>query len=242
MGKNIDLSNNMEDYLEAISVLDERKKYVRVKDIAKYMKVKMPSVTGALKSLAKKNLVNHEKYEYVELTQQGAIIAQEIRRRHDATLRFLTEILSMDPALAEEDACRIEHAISKTALDRLLKLIECMEECPRGLPECLKRFEYYVENGEKLATECSLVPTDDEAEEEAATSLDMLEPGAKAKIIKLSGRGAIRRRIMDMGIVPGANVELERVAPLGDPIELKIKDYHLSLRKDEAAKILVEVI
>ena len=148
------LTNSMEDYLEAISILEEKKRYVRVKDIAKQMKVKMPSVTEALKSLARKNLVNHERYEYVELTEQGTMVAQEIRRRHDAILKFLTEVLNMDPETAERDACGIEHAISPTALDRLLKMIECIKECPRGTPECLRRFEYYVEYGEKPPIAC----------------------------------------------------------------------------------------
>ncbi|NOX97562.1 MAG: ferrous iron transport protein A [Nitrospirae bacterium] len=67
-----------------------------------------------------------------------------------------------------------------------------------------------------------------------------LKPGDKGKITKISGGGSIYRRILDMGIVKGAEVEMERVAPLGDPVEVKIKGYHLSLRKDEAASIYVE--
>lgn len=145
----MELTTSMEDYLEAISILEEKKKYVRVKDIAKHMKVKMPSVTGALKSLVERNLVSHEKYEYVELTEQGAIIAQEIRRRHDAILKFLTEVLGVEPKSAGIDACGMEHAISTDTLDRLLKLVECMNECPNGVPGCLKRFEYYIEHGKK---------------------------------------------------------------------------------------------
>lgn len=141
----IDLTDSMEDYLEAISILEEEKKYVRVKDIARYMKVKMPSVTGALKSLSDKNLVNHERYEYVELTEQGAEIAQEIRRRHNAIMRFLTEILKIDPKSAERDACGIEHTMSTTTMDRLLKMIECLEECPNNTNGCMKRFDMYVQ-------------------------------------------------------------------------------------------------
>jgi DtxR family Mn-dependent transcriptional regulator len=146
MGKEVGLTNSMEDYLEAVSRLGEKKKYVRVKDIAKHMKVKMPSVTVALKALARRNLVDHEKYEYVELSEQGAMIAQEVRRRHDAVLKFLTEVLNIDLELAERDACGMEHGMSATTLDRLLKLIDCMAECSRGRPECLKRLERYVES------------------------------------------------------------------------------------------------
>jgi len=154
MEKEIVLTDSMEDYLEAISVLNEKKKYVRVKDIAKHMEVKLPSVTEALKSLADRNLVNHERYEYVELTDQGTMFAQEIRHRHNTVLRFLMEVLDMDQETAEKDACGIEHAISPATMDRLLKLIECMEGCPEGVPGCLKRFKYYIEHGEKPTTPC----------------------------------------------------------------------------------------
>ena len=71
--------------------------------------------------------------------------------------------------------------------------------------------------------------------------LSDLKPKQKGTISKVGGSGNIRRRILDMGVVPQTMVEVERVAPLGDPIEVKIKGYHLSLRKGEAASIQVEV-
>ncbi len=71
--------------------------------------------------------------------------------------------------------------------------------------------------------------------------LSDLKPKEKGKIVRVGGGGDIRRRILDMGIVPQAMVEVERVAPLGDPIEVKVKGYHLSLRKEEAANVDIEV-
>lgn len=71
-------------------------------------------------------------------------------------------------------------------------------------------------------------------------SLKELEFGQKAKVIKITGDGSIRRRIMDMGLVPGSELEMERYAPLGDPVEVKLKGYHLSLRKEEAENIVIE--
>ena len=59
------------------------------------------------------------------------------------------------------------------------------------------------------------------------------------KIVK--GEGRVRRRLFDMGVTPGANVTFKKVAPLGDPIEINIRGYELSLRKDEADKVLMEV-
>ena len=71
--------------------------------------------------------------------------------------------------------------------------------------------------------------------------LTELEPGEKGRIVKIGGKGSIHRRLLDMGLVSGSEVEMERVAPLGDPIEIKIKGYNLSLRKEEAASIQIEV-
>ncbi|MCK4580158.1 MAG: ferrous iron transport protein A [Dehalococcoidia bacterium] len=67
-----------------------------------------------------------------------------------------------------------------------------------------------------------------------------LKPGEKGRIVSVGGSGSIRRRILDMGVVPQAEVEMERVAPLGDPTEIRIKGYHLTLRNFEAENILVE--
>lgn len=71
--------------------------------------------------------------------------------------------------------------------------------------------------------------------------LSELEPEEKGTVVKVGGQGAIRRRILDMGVVVGSEVHVERVAPLGDPVAIKIKGYVLSLRKEEAAGVQVEV-
>ncbi len=72
-------------------------------------------------------------------------------------------------------------------------------------------------------------------------TLSDLKPGEKGKITKVIGEGAVRRRILDMGVIRGSEIEVERVAPLGDPIEVRIRGYRLSFRKNEAANIYVEV-
>lgn len=71
--------------------------------------------------------------------------------------------------------------------------------------------------------------------------LHELRPGEKGTIVKIGGVGGVHRRLLDMGLVSGSEVEVERVAPLGDPIEVRIKGYHLSLRKEEASDIQVEI-
>lgn len=71
-------------------------------------------------------------------------------------------------------------------------------------------------------------------------TLDQLKPGEAATVAALRGEGAVKRRIMDMGITKGVLVAVRKVAPLGDPIELTVRGYELSVRKEEAAKIEVE--
>jgi len=80
------------------------------------------------------------------------------------------------------------------------------------------------------------------SQDKPETTLASLKPGGKASIVKIAGGGSVRRRLLDMGAVAGTVVEVERVAPLGDPIEVKIKGYHLTLRKEEAERITVEPI
>jgi Fe2+ transport system protein FeoA len=68
-----------------------------------------------------------------------------------------------------------------------------------------------------------------------------MDPGENGKITKVTGDRSLRRRIMDMGIIKGTEIKVVRRAPLGDPVEFLLKDYHLSLRKNEAENVYVEV-
>ena len=72
-------------------------------------------------------------------------------------------------------------------------------------------------------------------------SLDKLSAGQQGVVVRVGGKGPAKRRMMDMGLVPGSKVKVVRVAPLGDPIEFEVKGYNLSLRKSEAREITVEV-
>lgn len=72
------------------------------------------------------------------------------------------------------------------------------------------------------------------------TTLRDIPIGGSAKVVKLSGEGAIKRHIMDMGITKGTQVYIRKVAPLGDPVEVTVRGYELSLRKADATMIEVE--
>jgi DtxR family Mn-dependent transcriptional regulator len=144
------LSSSKEDYLEAIAILYKEKGFARVKDISRLLGVKNPSVTGALVTLERDDLVRHERYGYVELTERGERIARDIRRRHAVLRRFLTLILHIDPETAEEDSCRLEHSISTETIEKLTKFVEFVEACPeQDTPEWLHNFYHYMQTGKR---------------------------------------------------------------------------------------------
>ena len=77
-------------------------------------------------------------------------------------------------------------------------------------------------------------------EETALKTLRDVPVGGNAKVVKLHGEGAVKRRIMDMGVTKGVDVHVRKVAPLGDPIEVSVRGYELSIRKADAEMIEVE--
>jgi DtxR family Mn-dependent transcriptional regulator len=112
------LSRSLEDYLEAIYQLEQKNRVARVKDIARLLDVQMPSVTGAIKTLKSKNLVNYEKNSFISLSEKGFAIAESVQTRHSALKDFLQEILLMPPKIAEAQACKMEHAIGPETASR----------------------------------------------------------------------------------------------------------------------------
>jgi len=89
------LSESLEDYLEAILLLERESRVARVSEIADQLSVSRPSVTGALKNLAARGLVTHERYGHVTLTDEGNDIAIEVERRHVAIRSFLVGVLGV---------------------------------------------------------------------------------------------------------------------------------------------------
>ena len=141
------LTPAMENYLEAIFNLGKEKRVVRVKDIAKRLGVKMPTVTNMLKTLSERELIEYEKYEYLELTKKGSDVGEEIDRRHHVLRSFLTDILGIDLEKADEEACKMEHAVGAPTMDRFVLFMEFIQSCPRTGENWLERFEEFRAHG-----------------------------------------------------------------------------------------------
>src|SRR5210317_1179120 len=112
MDENNQLSASLEDYLETIYLIVQKKQAARAKDISIELKVKASSVTGALRQLSEKGLINYAPYDIITLTSKGEQVAQDVLKRHRALYSFFRNIIAIDEQEAEKGACKLEHEVS----------------------------------------------------------------------------------------------------------------------------------
>lgn len=141
------LSASLEDYLEVIFHLERSNRVARAKDIADQMNVQRASVTGALKALAGRGLINYSPYSYITLTPIGRDIARDVIHRHEALKDFFITALHLGPEQAEANACRIEHAIDPEAIDRIVHFLKFLKLCPRVGEDWFEAFNRYCQQG-----------------------------------------------------------------------------------------------
>ena len=137
------LTASQEDYLEAIHHVIDENRVARSRDLVARLGVNSSSVTQALRALSGKGLINYERYGVVTLTDEGEELAHDVIRRHEALHDFFVRILMVDEEIAETAACRMEHAMPRTIVDRLVKFIEYADRCPRGSAEWVEGFGFF---------------------------------------------------------------------------------------------------
>ncbi len=143
------LSKSLEDYLEALYIINLDSKVVRVKEVALFLDVKTPSVVDAIGKLQEKGLVTHERYGYLELTGKGSGIAKSIYNKHEKLSQFFNTVLGVSEETSKKDACLIEHYISKETFGKMIKFIKFIETSPGGYPKWLENFNYYSRHGRR---------------------------------------------------------------------------------------------
>lgn len=124
-------TRNMEDYLEAIWNLQDKKGYVKAKDIAERLEVSRPSVSEMIKKLAENNYILYEKYGGIVFTDKGEKLAREIKRRHSLLVEFL-KIIGVDEQNAQQDACKLEHDVSPETITCLVEFVEFISLLPES--------------------------------------------------------------------------------------------------------------
>lgn len=137
------LSASLEDYLEAILLLCSQEESARSKDIAEKLAVAKPSVTGALRLLKKKGLVNYKPYGAITLTEQGRKAAINVARKHETIKTFFINILGVNPDTAQAAACRAEHAFGAEIISGLRDIIEFASKKSNGDTPIIEQFRQF---------------------------------------------------------------------------------------------------
>ena len=135
------LTAREEDYLETIYRLTGAGAAVGVTDVAKARQVTVPTARTAVAKLARYGLVRKEHYGKITMRSAGRKRAEEIYAMHRALLRFLKEVLLLAPEVAEREACRMEHGLSKETLRRLVLFLEAWDSSDKRDSSCLKIFQ-----------------------------------------------------------------------------------------------------
>lgn len=117
------MTQSAEDYLEAIFMLIDSGRFAQVRDVARMLNVKMPSVVKAVHELKKVDLVKQEPYGPIQLTEKGARVARLVLNRHTLLRKFLMT-LGVSQETADKDACLMEHILSAETLDKIRSYTE----------------------------------------------------------------------------------------------------------------------
>lgn len=140
------ISAAQENYLEAILALESDHDRVRVRDLSERLSVHKSTVTAALKALSERALIDYEPYGQIVMTSAGRRAAERVSADHAVLKTFLREVLLIEESVAEENACRMEHVVDRSVLNRLLSLAAFMEQRATTSGDFLAAFKAYVKS------------------------------------------------------------------------------------------------
>jgi len=215
------VSSTIEEYLEAIYRLEEKKGCAKTGDLAKELNVTLGTITNTIESMKKQNFIIHKPYMGVNLTKKGRKIALDVIRRHRLSERLLTDVLHIDWSKAHDAACKLEHAITdEDIIKPLEKVLGKPKTCPHGNPIPSKSGKIIEEKSEPLAS---------------------LGLGKEGIIVKITDeKSDLLRYLATLGLVPGANVQIEEKAPFNGPIIVKVMGASYALGRNVASVIWVK--
>ncbi len=228
------LSSSLEDYLEAIFNLTADGEVARSKDIAESLKVTKSSVTGALKALAEKELVNYKPYGYVTLTPAGRTTAGRIARKHNIIKSFFVDILGVGDTLAQEAACKAEHALGPGIISRLLDFTEFITTRNGSGHNLAGEFRNFQRNADTQT---------DTVEHRKMTPgtqmpLSMVPAGRTVRLAGIDADDGLKSRLAAMGMVGNAEIIVVSNNSPG-PFVVNVKGTRIAIGRDMAHKVTV---
>ena len=198
------------------------------------MSVKKPTVVSMIEKLSQDGLLFHEKYGDVLLTERGIQVAQDVYRRHVAIYSFLSDILDVPQEIAEEDACNMEHHMSESTIDKLIKFIEFFQFQMYQDGEAFVGLKKYLESGKYQGNLGN--------GKSAIMKLIKVIEGNSVRILSVKDKGRAQNELFSDGLTPGTVAVVVSNRDNRRIIELKVNDRVLSIEKDWAESIVVEVI
>ena len=146
------LSASLEDYLETIYNLSQQRRVARSKDIAEVLGVSKASVTGALRILTEKKLINYKPYGFATLTESGQVVASTIVEKHNVIQSFFVDVLGVNKENAQQAACGAEHALGTGIVDKLLHFTEYIEYCRENGYDTADEFRKFCDKSSRSGT------------------------------------------------------------------------------------------
>lgn len=204
------LSNEAEEYIEAIYRLQKRRGVAKTNDLARELKVVPGSITNTIAHLKRHGLVEHTPYRGVKLTPEGERLALGILRRHRLAERLLTDILEAEWSEVHDTACMLEHALSEKVLELIERRLGHPRFCPHGNPILSDKGEFIDADCFPLTEAspnqtCIVVRIIDEKREILVTLAEKgIKPHVPVHVVKKSRKSLIMR-------VSGEEHKLSRV-------------------------------
>ncbi len=208
----------LEDCLQAIHRLEGQGHPALVQEVAAFAGIPPAAARQSLGELQVRGLVRNGTPETIALTDEGQRQAAGILRRHRLSERLFADILGLPWDRVHDEAMRLEHSLTPEAEARIATLLNHPETCPHGAP----------------------IPAADGSLPPPATRLSRVPAGARVWIQQiLEEEAAFLRYLASLGLLPGAELRVEEVAPFGGPLLVQVGDARYALGRDVAGKILV---
>jgi DtxR family transcriptional regulator, Mn-dependent transcriptional regulator len=211
-----EVSANTEEYLEWIYRLSKENDEVTTTDLARKLKVSPASVTGMLKRLAERELIDYQPYKGIALTPGGRTVAARIIRRHGLIERLLFNVLGLPWHEVDAVAGRIEHVITDEVEERIAQLCGYPTTCPHGQPIDMEAPDFSV----RLTT---------------------LDAGEEARVSRIGDEEPeFLSYVEELGLRPGVHLTSLGRAPFNGPVRIRVSDREHALGDEVAAEIWVE--
>ena len=217
--KEFTVSNEAEEYLEAIYRLEEKTGSAKTMELARKLKVVPGSITNTVDRLERRGLVLHEPYKGIKLTEKGRKLALDVLRRHRLVERLLTDILHLDWSEVHDAACKLEHAITPNIIKPLEKALGHPKTCPHGSP---------------IPTACGGII------KEKSVPLVNLIPEERGIIVRIiEENNEVLQQLGKLGLALGVHIEVEKETFIGEPVSIRVGKVSHTLDYDIASIINV---